>query len=67
MGEKKINKLQLHPYKPVSWSPTHQGINLSDRHTFDQGLSFLIKCDKVRINFNDLTGHARHQERYISS
>ena len=24
--EKKTNKLQVHPYKPVSWSPTHQGI-----------------------------------------
>ena len=27
MGEKKkTNKLQVHPYKPVSWFPTHQGI-----------------------------------------
>ena len=24
--EKKTNKLQVHPYKPVSCSPTHQGI-----------------------------------------
>ena len=24
--DKKTNKLQLHPYKPVSWSPTDQGI-----------------------------------------
>ena len=24
--KKKTNKLQVHPYKPVSWSPTHQGI-----------------------------------------
>ena len=24
--ENKTNKLQVHPYKPVSWSPTHQGI-----------------------------------------
>ena len=24
--EKKTNKLQVHPYKPVSWLPTHQGI-----------------------------------------
>ena len=24
--EKKTNKLRVHPYKPVSWSPTHQGI-----------------------------------------
>ena len=24
--EKKTNKLQVHPYKPVSWSPTHQEI-----------------------------------------
>jgi len=23
MSEKKTNKLQFHPYKPVSWSPTH--------------------------------------------
>ena len=23
---KKKNKLQVHPYKSVSWSPTHQGI-----------------------------------------
>ena len=22
--EKKTNKLQVHPYKPVSWLPTHQ-------------------------------------------
>ena len=26
--EKKTNKLQVHPYKPVSWSLTHQGIFL---------------------------------------
>ena len=24
--EKKTNKLQVHPYKPVSWSPTHLGL-----------------------------------------
>ena len=24
-GRKKTNKLQVHPYKPVSWLPTHQG------------------------------------------
>ena len=23
---KKTNKLQVHPYRPVSWLPTHQGI-----------------------------------------
>ena len=23
---KKTNKLQVHPYKPVSWLPTHQRI-----------------------------------------
>ena len=26
LWRKKTNKLQVHPYKPVSWSPTHQGI-----------------------------------------
>ena len=25
-GRKKTNKLQVHPCKPVSWLPTHQGI-----------------------------------------
>ena len=25
--KKKTNKLQVHPYKSVSWSPTHQGID----------------------------------------
>ena len=25
--KKKTHKLQVHPYKPVSWSPTHQGIS----------------------------------------
>ena len=25
-GRKKTNKLQVHPYKPVSWLPTHRGI-----------------------------------------
>ena len=24
---RKTNRLQVHPYKPVSWSPTHQGID----------------------------------------
>ena len=24
--KKKTNKLPVHPYKPVSWSPTYQGI-----------------------------------------
>ena len=28
--KKKTNKLQVHPYKPVSWSPTHQGIKSPD-------------------------------------
>ena len=25
-GRKKTNKLPVHPYRPVSWLPTHQGI-----------------------------------------
>ena len=25
-GGKNTNKLALHPYRPVSWLPTHQGI-----------------------------------------
>lgn len=25
-GRKKTNKLKVHPYRPVSWLPTHQGI-----------------------------------------
>jgi len=30
MGEKKkTNILQIHHYKPVSWSPTHQVIKLN--------------------------------------
>ena len=24
-GRKKTNKLPVHPYRPVSWLPTHQG------------------------------------------
>ena len=26
LWEEKTNKLQVHPYRPVSWLPTHQGI-----------------------------------------
>ena len=26
-GRKKTYKLQVHPCKPVSWSPTHRGIS----------------------------------------
>ena len=25
-GGKKTNKLPVHPYRPVTWLPTHQGI-----------------------------------------
>ena len=25
-GRKKTNRLPVHPYRPVSWLPTHQGI-----------------------------------------
>ena len=28
MWKKKTNNLQVYPYKPVSWSSTHQGILL---------------------------------------
>ena len=35
-GRKKTNKLQVHPYKPVSWSPTHQGISPDEWATTKQ-------------------------------
>ena len=38
MGEK--DKLQVHPYKPVSWSPTHQGNPLACRDELVVYLSF---------------------------
>ena len=28
-AEEKTNELQVHPYRTVSWSPTHQGIPLA--------------------------------------
>ena len=40
--EKKANKLQVHPYKPVSWSPTHQGIKSS------KNLKYEIRAKKAR-------------------
>ena len=39
--EKKTNKLQVHPYKPVSWSPTHQGI-LQCKMMFNWGVGYLF-------------------------
>ena len=33
---KKTNKLQVHPYRPVSWLPTHQGIFPDEGETTKQ-------------------------------
>ena len=38
--EKKTNKLPVHPYKPVSWLPTHQA-NIHINNINDDCMAFL--------------------------
>ena len=33
-GRKKTNRLPVHPYRPVSWLPTHQGFVCIYIHTY---------------------------------
>ena len=46
--EKKTNKVQVHPHKPVSWSPTHQD---PQEYTLDK-LRKIFNRNTIKISYS---------------